>query len=169
MGKGKINIRAITENDLDKISIWNSEEFRGEYQDCELDSLAKMKRKFNETAFFTDEFQMLMVTSENERIGLVYLNFIRTGLVRIGVVLDSTFRYKGVGSEVVNIVCEYLFSNYAVERIDADTDVENKAAQRILEKAGFEQEGRLKKYRYHHGKYNDSFMYSKIRETINKK
>lgn len=163
MDKGELSIRTIEEEDLEKIHIWNSTEFRGDYQECELSSLHKMKKRFAENSFFTDEFQMLMVTNKNERVGMVYLNFIRTGFVKIGIVLDSSNRYKGIGTDVTRMICDYLFDNYQVKRIEADTDAENVAAQRVLEKAGFKQEGRLEAYRFHHGKYNDSLIYGLVK------
>jgi diamine N-acetyltransferase len=62
------------------------------------------------------------------------------------------------------MILKHLFNNYPLARIEADTDVNNKAAQKVLKSAGFLQEGRLRNYRYHHGKFNDSYLYSITRE-----
>lgn len=47
-----------------------------------------------------------------------------------------------------------------IVRPQALADVENKASQRVLVKAGFIKEGILRKYGYHKGKIVDLVMYS---------
>ncbi|XWS16302.1 hypothetical protein CRYUN_Cryun34aG0073300 [Craigia yunnanensis] len=46
-----------------------------------------------------------------------------------------------------------------VVRLEAFVDVENKGIQRVVEKAGFEKEGMLRKYAYLKGKLRDLFPY----------
>ena len=84
--------------------------------------------------------------------------------VGVGLVLDPGARGQHLGSRVLELTRDYLLDNYPVVRIEADTDVENVAAQKALERCGFSAEGVLRKYRFHHGRYHDSYLYSYLRD-----
>jgi RimJ/RimL family protein N-acetyltransferase len=53
-----------------------------------------------------------------------------------------------------------------VERIEAETDVENVAEQRALERAGFTREGVLRHAQFRAGHWRDTVMYSVLRAEI---
>ena len=156
-------IRTIEENDLEIIHSWNTNEFCGDYQSCQFESKQALIKQYNQDGFCSKECQILFVEVNKQPTGLVYLRFIREGLVDIGVALSGNVRKKGIGTLITSAIVNYLFSNYNVCRIQADTDINNIPAQKLLEKAGFQKEGILKKYRYHHGNYSDSVLYSIIR------
>lgn len=160
---GEFIIRTIEEKDIDIIQKWNTAEFRGEYQECQLESKQALIQQYNKDGFYSESFQMLGIEVNQELTGLIYINFIRKGFVGLGVVICKEERNKGLGVKITSAIVEYLFSNYDVCRIQADTDINNIPAQKVLEKSGFEKEGVLRKYRYHHGKYNDSVVYSIVR------
>ncbi|MDO4535771.1 MAG: GNAT family protein, partial [Clostridium perfringens] len=160
INKENIIIRAIEEEDLETIYRWNSQEFRGDFQEFQFQSLNKLKEEYSKNGFYSKEFQMLIVKEKDIKIGLVYLNFYREGIVKIGLVLNHESCNKGRGTSILKIMTEHLFNNYQIVRIEADTDVENIAAQEILSKVGFLREGKLRKYRFHHGSYHDSYIYS---------
>lgn len=62
---------------------------------------------------------------------------------------------------VVKHVVEAAFKEFPyLERLEARVDVENVASQRVLEKAGFEREGVLRKYLFIKGKSIDIVMFS---------
>jgi RimJ/RimL family protein N-acetyltransferase len=54
-------------------------------------------------------------------------------------------RGKGLGSEAVELVTEWLLRN-GYPRVQASTDVRNSAMRRVLEKLGYEQEGVLRAF-----------------------
>lgn len=164
--EGNISIRTIERDDLKTIYRWNSQEIRGDFQEFKFQSLNELERDYNKSGFCSDEFQVLMIKEEEHKIGLVYLSFYREGIVKIGMVLIPNSCNRGKGTTILKMIIKYLFSNYPIVRVEADTDVKNIAAQKILEKAGFLKEGILRKYRFHHGKYNDSYIYSFINEKF---
>jgi RimJ/RimL family protein N-acetyltransferase len=51
-----------------------------------------------------------------------------------------------------------------VVRLQAVVEVENKASQRVLEKAGFRKEGLLEKYGFSKGVIRDMFLYSYVKD-----
>ncbi|CAN1280120.1 hypothetical protein LINPERPRIM_LOCUS17286 [Linum perenne] len=58
------------------------------------------------------------------------------------------------------VVVEALKVFPEMVRLQAATDVENKGAQKVLERVGFKKDGVLKKYMFHRGEDRDVAMYS---------
>lgn len=166
MVKGTTIIRSVKEEDLSLIYKWNSQHARGPYQEFEFDSFVNIKKSFQETGFNTEKFKKLIIEIDNDQpIGLVYMNFVRQGLVRIGLVIcEDKYRGGGVGTDSTKMIIKHLFENYPIMRIEAETDIENIGAQKVLEKAGFTKEGILRNYRYHHSKWRDFVLYSVLNE-----
>jgi RimJ/RimL family protein N-acetyltransferase len=73
-------------------------------------------------------------------IGLHYLNR-RLGEAMIGYSLRPEFRGKGIATRSVNLLCDWAFDSVGVARVIAGTFPENRASQRVLERAGFSREG----------------------------
>jgi RimJ/RimL family protein N-acetyltransferase len=69
-------------------------------------------------------------------------------------------------TEVVPAFADYCFENFALHRIYAEPYANNPASARVLEKAGFALEGRLKNNAFKDGKLLDSFLYAKTRDRI---
>lgn len=90
-----IVIRTIAEGDIDKLFLWNTCEFRGEFQEFTFESKQSIRKNFEEDGFCTDTFMMLMIEEDSIPVGLVYINFIRFGIARIGLVICSDRRGKG--------------------------------------------------------------------------
>lgn len=156
-------IRTVEEKDLIQIHKSNCQVMRGDFQEFQFSSLRELEKEFEKDGFCNDTFQMLIIEEKEKIRGLLYLNFYRQGIVNIGLVLLPEFCNLGNGKLIVQLMVKYIFYNYPIVRIEADTDIDNKQAQRVLEQNGFEKEGILKKYRYHHGSYRDSLLFSLVR------
>ncbi len=157
-------IRTIEENDVEFLHSMNSQEFRGDFEEFQFESKCSLTTQYHKDGFCSDTFQMLVVESLDKKpLGFIYLNFIRVGFIRIGIVLCENCRGMGLGKQITKTIVHHLFDNYTVVRMEADTDIDNLPAQKVLEGAGFVKEGVLRNYRYHHGKYHDSFIYSIIK------
>ncbi|XP_023527199.1 uncharacterized protein LOC111790509 [Cucurbita pepo subsp. pepo] len=79
----------------------------------------------------------------------------------LGYVLGSKFWGKGIGTAAVKLVAERIFvERPELERLEALVDVENLASQRVVEKAGFQREGVLRKYGVMKGQIRDYVMFS---------
>jgi len=153
-------IRTIEDKDIEYLYCLNNKEFRGEYQEFQFESKKSLINQYEADGFCSDKFQMLLAEKDSDILGIVYISFVRQGLVSLGLVLCENQRNKSFGAKITKTIVEYLFSNYDIARIQADTDINNIAAQKVLEKADFIKEGIMKNYRYHHGKYNDSVLYA---------
>ena len=65
-------------------------------------------------------------------------------------------------TEVLIAFCEYCFEQRELSRIEAGVFSHNEASMRVLEKAGFEREGFMKKCFIKNGRYIDSVLYAKV-------
>jgi ribosomal-protein-alanine N-acetyltransferase len=86
------------------------------------------------------------------------------GLAEVGYALSTIYQGRGVMGESLQILLDDLFHNTLLERIEARCAVENYGSQRVLEKNGFSQEGRLRGYFKLRGRRVDNFLYGLLRE-----
>ena len=82
----------------------------------------------------------------------------------IGYWLGEEFWGRGIATEALIAVTDYAFSNYDICRLYAHVFAWNPASARVLEKAGYEYEGRLRKSVTKDGQTIDQLMYAMIRE-----
>ncbi|MFD4550160.1 GNAT family N-acetyltransferase [Streptomyces sp. NPDC058466] len=71
-----------------------------------------------------------------------------------------------MGTEAQRQLVRYLFAHTLVMRIEADTQTDNIAEQRALEKAGFTREGVLRSVVFRDGRWRDGVKYSILRDDI---
>ena len=57
-----------------------------------------------------------------------------------------------------------MFLSKDTVRVQAETNVENTASQKVLEKAGFRREGVVRKVAFIRGEWRDCYLYSILRE-----
>jgi RimJ/RimL family protein N-acetyltransferase len=79
----------------------------------------------------------------------------------IGYWIGEEFWGRGVMSEVVPAFVNHCFATLPLHRIYAEAYQNNPASARILEKAGFALEGRLRKNVIKDGQILDSLLYAK--------
>jgi RimJ/RimL family protein N-acetyltransferase len=82
----------------------------------------------------------------------------------IGYAVLPSERKKGYCSEVVMMMVDYLFLSKDIVRIQAHTDVRNEGSQKTLEKAGFKNEGIVRKAAFFWGEWRNGYLYSILRE-----
>jgi ribosomal-protein-alanine N-acetyltransferase len=81
----------------------------------------------------------------------------------LGYWLGEDFWGRGIMTEAVAALTDFCFDNFPLRRISAEVFANNPASARVLEKAGFVFEGRLKKYVIKDGKLLDSLLYAQTR------
>lgn len=81
----------------------------------------------------------------------------------IGYWLAAPYRGKGVMTSVVDFFCRYWFEHSPLVRIEAAVFDINPASARVLEKTGFEYEGRLRKKYFKNGRFLDGLMYGRLK------
>jgi RimJ/RimL family protein N-acetyltransferase len=86
----------------------------------------------------------------------------RTLTANIGYWLALEAQGHGYMTTAVRLMCDWLFETVGVGRIELTTDPENYASQRVAQRCGFQQEGRLRAHllHLHAGERRDSLMWS---------
>ena len=86
--------------------------------------------------------------------------------VGIGYVMNRAYQSKGYMTESTRAIIDWALRQPSIYRVYATTDVENIASQRVMEKAGMQREGLLRKYIVHPNISDvprDSYMYAIVK------
>ncbi len=81
----------------------------------------------------------------------------------IGVELSRNYWRTGIMSEALTEILSYGFHHMGLKRIQALIEPENEASQKLFEKMGFQKEGLLRSYEFTVGKFDDLYMFAKIK------
>ena len=108
-------------------------------------------------------FAIASVTEVIGSIGLRLQEDVYRRSAEIGYWLGEPFWNRGIATKAVRAVIEYGFATLGLERIYADVFQWNDASARVLEKAGFMLEGRLRKSVIKDGKIVDSLLYACVK------
>ncbi len=106
------------------------------------------------------------IATENEAIGSIGLMIgqdVHRFSAELGYWLAEPFWGKGIMSTAVTAVVKYGFESLGLNRIYAEPYHTNAASIRVLQKAGFEYEGRMRANVVKKGKILDQLLYAKIR------
>ena len=162
--KNTVRLRPVEDRDIEFLYTRNNQNFMGAWQGFRYISLSSYKRRFSDGGFNNDKMQVLVIENCKRRVGFMVADFPSQHVVNIGISLDEDARGCGVCKMALSQVVGYFFENYLIERIEADTDADNKPALAVLEAAGFVREGTLRHRRFHHGVFHDSVYFSLLRE-----
>lgn len=80
----------------------------------------------------------------------------------IGYFLGREYWGKGIMSEILATVLQYLFHDLQVNRLQSIVMKENLGSRRLLEKNKFNEEGILHKYKRCRSKYCDFILYARV-------
>ena len=99
-------------------------------------------------------------------IGIFRQDNIHRQTAELGYYIAEEYWGKGIMTEAVKQICEYVFGNSDIIRIYAEPFAYNIASCRVLEKAGFQYEGTLRSNAVKNSKVIDMKMYSLLKEEI---
>jgi RimJ/RimL family protein N-acetyltransferase len=157
-----VNLRVVEKEDLPLIVEWaNDPEFNGEHEPIMQLSKTDLEKWYVNSG--PEEKWFLVEKKDKARIGLVRYDSHAWGTT-LGSVLIPSERGKGYCTEAVRMLVDYLFLSKDIVRIQARFNKQNVASMRLLEKAGFTQEGTMRKSSFSRGKWVDMVMTSILRE-----
>lgn len=105
---------------------------------------------------------LLAILHEKNLIGGISLEQIEGHKAELGYWLTPREWGKGLATEAVSALTRYGFKT-GLHRIYAYVFVKNARSTRVLEKAGFEREGLLRKHVKKGDRYQDDLIYSKVK------
>jgi RimJ/RimL family protein N-acetyltransferase len=165
-----VRLRDVTLADADVVDWLNDQKDVGGFNDFGLphertprEALMRgpLRNEYNGT--------LIVETLRGEPVGTVQWRAVHYGppdasrAWNIGIELRPQARGKGYGSEAQRLLARWLFAATNANRVEAQTDIENLAEQRSLEKAGFTREGVNRGAQFRAGAFHDLVIYSRVR------
>ncbi len=160
-----------------------------QWNKADLDSLVKYANNLNVAQWLTNGFPhpytqedgqsfLSMVANENPTktfaievngkavgsIGIFPQSDIHEKSAEIGYWLAEAYWGQGIMSSAIEEIVEYGFRTFDIVRIFARPFSTNQKSQRVLEKAGFTLEAKLKKALFKNGELIDELIYVKFKE-----
>jgi len=90
----------------------------------------------------------------------------RQHTAEIGYWLGETLWGRGIATEALDAMTEWAFRELNLVRLHAHVFARNPASARVLEKAGYTHEGRLRAYYFRDDEFIDGLLYAKVRLPI---
>ncbi len=170
MPDAPVRLRPIQEADLELLSRLDTDpaasqpfEWRG-FRDP-----AARRRRWEQDGWIgRDSAQLAVVRPDGTLAGIVSWRTViaggpEGGCLEIGALLFPEHRGQGLGTAAQGLLVEYLFATTLANRLQAVTDVENLAEQRVLERIGFRREGVLRGLAFISGRWRDGVLYARLR------
>ena len=167
MLEGKnVNLRVMEKEDIPLMTEWlNSPEFYGQY----FSPIQRTKTEIEKTLESSPiEFKQFVIEKKDRtKIGFIaYFCMPHPWgkMLEMGYGLVPSERRKGYCTEAAKIMVDYLFLSKEIACIQATTDIGNVASQKVLEKAGFQKEGIMRKRFFYNGEWRNIVLLSILRE-----
>jgi len=98
--------------------------------------------------------------------GLEAQDDVHVKMMKLGYWLSEDYWGRGITTEAVRLLIHYAFATFDIERLQAGVFGWNPASARVLEKAGFTFEGRLRNAYFKDGAFTDSLVYGLLRSEV---
>lgn len=99
-------------------------------------------------------------------VGCDGLKIGKTHKAEIGYWLAKPYWGHGLMTITVNRLCEHAFENWELRRITAHVFEKNQGSQKVLEKNGFQLEGRLRQHYLKDGQLLDARLYALLKNEF---
>lgn len=171
LADGTVNLRRWTESDLDCVEEASREgripqgtTVPANFTTAE--GLAWIERQWARADNGTGLSQAVADARSDEALGAVVLMSRQPLTVEIGYWLIQRARGRGLGSRAVALVSRWAVADAGLARVEAFVEPWNIASQRVLEQAGFRQEGHLRSYLVFDGRRADALIYSLLPSDV---
>jgi len=171
MSIDEVTLRPVTEDDLPVMELYLTDpRTAAPFQWFGYRDPGRWRREWAENHLLGDDKGHLMVVRGDEPLGFVAWRKLQPAWNsfhwNIGIGLVPEARGNGVGTEAQRQLVRYLFAHTVAVRVEADTEAENIAEQRALEKAGFTREGVRRSIVFRDGEWRDGVVYSILRDDV---
>jgi RimJ/RimL family protein N-acetyltransferase len=117
-------------------------------------------------AFLKQDLKLIWaISNDQEAIGCIGLevgNDVNRYTAELGYWLGEPFWNRGIMTMSVKLITDFTFETLKIHRIQALPYTTNQASVRVLEKAGFTQEGRLHLSAVKNEMILDQYLYAKV-------
>lgn len=108
----------------------------------------------------------LAIAVEDLAVGVIEVRAgtdVRRRTAEAGYWLAEPYWGRGIMTEALTLITAYAFERFEFDRIEARVFAWNPASARVLEKAGYTFEGRLRRACFKDGKVTDDLVYAALR------
>ncbi|OMO80769.1 hypothetical protein CCACVL1_12762 [Corchorus capsularis] len=160
---GEITLRPYELSDIDEFLEWANDE-----EVIRLSRLDRFNSREDALCYFKEVVMphpcYRAICLDGRPIGFIAFDPAGSGIFKcrgyIGYALGSKYRGQGLTTKAVKMLTSAVFKEFPeIEKVEAAVDVENKASQRVLEKAGYQKEGLLRKWMVFKEKTTDVFLF----------
>ena len=148
-----------------KVAMWLRDRFPSPYTAADAEAFLKLVSAQDPRTVFA-------VATSEEAIGGIGLEFgrdVHRFTAELGYWLGESFWGDGIATGAVRAFVPWAFETFKLHRIFAAVFDGNTPSVRVLEKAGFEREGRLHASVLKHGQILDQLLYARINKGIVRK
>ena len=170
MSNDLVRLRPIEEADLDLLSRFDIDPAASEpFEWTGFRDPGTRRRRWEQDGWIgRDSTQLAVALPDGTLAGIVSWRAIKVGgpeggCLEIGALLFPEHRGQGLGTAAQRLLVEYLFATTLANRLQAITDVENRAEQRVLERIGFRREGVMRGLAFVGGRWRDGVLYARLR------
>lgn len=164
-----VNLRALEKDDLDLLfelennpAVW---EISGTITPYSKDVLNLYLKNAHRDIYDVKQLRLVICDLDGASIGLIDLFDFDPKNRRAGVgiiIKEETKRNRGVGTESLQILCEYAFKTLNLRQLYANILEENTRSLHLFKKLGFELVGTKKDWIYHQGVFKNELLFQKI-------
>lgn len=163
------NLRHVKKDDLPQlVTLLNDPEPRGEFLSLEVILPGMFEKKFEEESRSKEIRETFLIVDENDVIlGQVFhfksMPYFNSRELGYGL-FSREQRGKGIMSEAVRLLSDYLFNTLLINRLEIHTHIDNIASQKVALRCGYQKEGIARGAVFSRGKHFDIAMYALLRQ-----
>lgn len=165
-----ISVRPAYPRDAALLYRWRSEPSVRKHQPLSHLSLAQLRAELatqnSEDLYRSrgEKFQWIVLAPDAAGwVTLVVANWDH-GLAEIGYALGTIYQRRGIMVRALESLLSDLFERTSLRRIEARCAVENRASIQVLERLGFQREGRLRHFFMLRGEPVDNYLYGLLHD-----
>ncbi|MFP7477081.1 GNAT family N-acetyltransferase [Terribacillus saccharophilus] len=166
MSKKQINLRPISVADAPTLfQFWSDPDVTAFMNITPMQSVKQAEEMILYITQLEHADRYTIVLEDDTIVGTCGFNYIDAMNQRgeIGYEIGKDFWRRGYMSQALHALIEEGFQTLQLNRIEAKVEPENTPSRRLLEKAGFHEEGILRQYEKMNGVFLDMVMYSLLR------
>lgn len=166
-----VRLRLVREDDLPVLHAFEEDiSNRGDYFPLGVSSLPRLRQRFAEDGLWSPKEGTLVIEAgDGELLGhieyfstVAYLDEIELSYL----IYSAAHRGRGVATEAVRLLSEYLFARTKVNRLRLVIHPGNEASRRVATKSGYTLEGLARGAWYHRGRHHDVEVWSLLRDDL---
>lgn len=168
-GKDEVTLRPVEESDLEFLQeLVQHKNVRDTIGRPPLPVNKNEEEDYLEKVSSNDDAAYFIIEYKGDNAGNISLHGLKTEYRKgeFGISVHPNYHNKGIGTKAVKMIVEYGFETQNLHKIRGGHLEDNKASKRVMEKAGLQEEGRERHYKYVDGEWKDVVWMSVLEDEF---